>query len=150
MLFVNGDMMNSVNLAELVGCLEIQTDVCSYYVNRNTGEIIHLMEEDIVDTEESEQGVAGQIDVSSDEYVRIPSKWDIHEYEIMQDFIFSLQPGIAQDDLRYATRGAGAFRMFKRTLARYDLEELWYEFLHDQLRKKAIQWCEENKVAFFK
>lgn len=140
--------MNPVNLEELVGCLELQTDESFYCVNRNTGAIIYVTEEDIAKAEESEGVIEGQIDLFSDEYVRTPSKWDIHEYEVMQDFIFSLQPGHVQDDLHYAIRGSGAFRMFKKALVRYDLEALWYEFLHEQLKKKAIRWCKENKLAF--
>ncbi|HEY6344301.1 MAG TPA: UPF0158 family protein [Bryobacteraceae bacterium] len=53
-----------------------------------------------------------------------------------------------REDLLNAIHGSGAFRYFKDTLRRYRIEKNWYAFRTDALREIAIEWCEQNGIAW--
>ena len=38
-------------------------------------------------------------------FLRFPTKYEIHQYRIIEDFIAQLSPGKAQEELAYAIRG---------------------------------------------
>ncbi|MBQ9609931.1 MAG: hypothetical protein IJV15_10885 [Lachnospiraceae bacterium] len=72
----------------------------------------------------------------------LPSKFDIHEYSIMQQFIWNLPEGKIQDIMENAIRGRGAFRRFKDNLYRYGIEKEWYAYQEKAYKNIAIEWCE--------
>lgn len=47
----------------------------------------------------------------------------MNEYRMMEEFIYDLPAGRAQDALDAAIRGKGAFRRFKDRLYDFDLQE---------------------------
>lgn len=47
-----------------------------------------------------------------------------------------------------AIHGKGAFRYFKDTLRRHEIESAWFDFRAAALRQIAIEWYEENEVAW--
>ena len=81
-------------------------------------------------------------------FFRLPSPYDIHEYSIMERFIGSLPDGAIQDRLENAIRGRGAFRRFKDSIYRLDIEQEWYDFRANAYRKIAVEWCEEHGFQF--
>ena len=81
-------------------------------------------------------------------FFRLPSPYDIHEYSIMERFIGSLPEGTIQDRLENAIRGRGAFRRFKDSIYRLDIEQEWYDFRANAYRKIAVEWCEEHGFQF--
>ena len=81
-------------------------------------------------------------------FFRLPSPYDIHEYSIMERFIGSLPEGAIQDRLENAIRGRGAFRRFKDSIYRLDIEQEWYDFRANAYRKIAVEWCEEHGFQF--
>ena len=48
----------------------------------------------------------------------LPRQYDMNEYRMMEEFIYDLPAGRAQDALDVAIRGKGAFRRFKDRLCR--------------------------------
>ena len=85
---------------------------------------------------------------SNDRLIPLPTKFDVHEWEIMHDFSRSVGPDEIREDLLRATHGAGAFRNFKDTVRRLGIESAWFAFRADALRRIAIEWCEENQIAW--
>ena len=81
-------------------------------------------------------------------FFRLPSPYDIHEYSIMERFIWSLPEGAIQDRLENAIRGRGAFRRFKDSIYRLDMEQEWYDFRANAYREIAVEWCEEHGFQF--
>ena len=77
-----------------------------------------------------------------------PSKYEIHEYRIMADFVDELRPGAAKEELVGAIQGKGAFRRFKSGIRYHRLEQQWYDYLAQAQREIAIRWCEENSVEY--
>ena len=81
-------------------------------------------------------------------FFRLPSRFDIDEYHIMEEFVWSLPEGRAQDTLEGAIRGKGAFRRFKDGVHRLGIEEDWYAFEDALHRKTAIEWCESHGFGY--
>ena len=47
-----------------------------------------------------------------------------------------------------AIRGKGAFRRFKDWVIDMGIEQLWYDYRDDAYKRKAAQWCEENRIEY--
>jgi hypothetical protein len=80
--------------------------------------------------------------IDSDDYLPLPSKFDIHEYHIMEDFCYSVEDNKIRD--------SGAFRRFKDAIQVNGIEEDWYSFRQEALEKITIDWLEDNKVSYTK
>ena len=81
-------------------------------------------------------------------FFALPSQFDIHEYSIMEDFVWELPQGLVQDSLENAIRGKGAFRRFKDGIRRFGIEQQWYDFEEARYRSLAIEWCEEKGFGY--
>ena len=66
----------------------------------------------------------------------------------MDRFSETLKDARLRNDFHDGIRGAGAFRLFKRLLAEYNLRDAWNRFKQVELRQMAIQWCKENGITF--
>ena len=86
--------------------------------------------------------------LNSDDYIPLPDKWDIHEWQIMDDFCLSLPPGHFRDELRNLIRGEGAFRRFFSGIKRLQLENAWHSFRHQAYEDIALRWLEEYEIPF--
>jgi hypothetical protein len=104
--------------------LQMQFDEYPSYLDLDTGHVVSasvdlLSQEDESGDEpdrpawqEDEWEIAKRI-VSTDRFQELPTKFDVHEWAIMQDFSRSLESDSIREDLLRATHGAGAFRNFK-------------------------------------
>ena len=81
-------------------------------------------------------------------YISLPSKYDIHEYQIMEDFIYSLTNKGHINRLESAITGKGAFRRFKDTINYLGIENNWYDFKRRALEKITIEWCQDNDLDY--
>jgi Uncharacterised protein family (UPF0158) len=153
-------MPTTVLLKDIVDALEIQFDESSSFLDLDTGQVetvshdlLHLAEEpddeepDLPDWQKGAWEIAKRI-VSSDRFVKLPTKFDIHEWSIMEEFALSVESETISNELVTALHGKGAFRYFKDTLRRHRIEKEWYAFRDDALREIAIEWCEENQIAW--
>jgi len=84
----------------------------------------------------------------SDEFLCLPDKFDIHEWDIMRKFSCSVADDEQRDELLDAIHGRGAFRMFRASIGRLGLESDWYAFRDEALARIAIDWLEVNGVPF--
>ena len=58
------------------------------------------------------------LDEEPERFIRLPSKYEIHEYSIMEEFVESLPEGTMQNQLAHAIQRRGAFRRFKDAVNR--------------------------------
>jgi Uncharacterised protein family (UPF0158) len=86
--------------------------------------------------------------VSSDRFRKLPTRFDIHEWAIMEEFSRSIESQSLRERLLDAIHRAGAFRNFKDTLRRHRAESVWFAFRAEALRQIARDWCEENQIAW--
>ena len=152
-------MITQIRLKDIIDEMEIQSEFHSTYLNKKTGEIVMASEEhfhaaengnDLGDYAEWEQNAikqAGEILISED-YISLPSKFDIHEYSIMEKFCLSLHDDELKNTMYYSIKGKGAFGRFKNNIFRYGIEKKWYEYQIEAFREIAIDWCEENHLLY--
>jgi hypothetical protein len=147
-------------LKDIVEALEIQFDESSSFLDRDTGQVetvsndlLREAEEsgddedvDILEWQKQEWEIAKLI-VSSDRFLKLPSKFDVHEWAIMEDFSRSVEPDRTRADLLHAIHGAGAFRNFKYVIRRDGIEAAWHAFRAEALKQIALDWCEENHIV---
>jgi hypothetical protein len=153
-------MSAKVQLKDIVDVLEMQFDETPSFLDLDTGKVETVSrdllgeaeesadeEPDLPERQEEEWEVAKRI-VSTGRLLELPSKFDVHEWSMMENFSHSVESPKIREDLLYAIHGAGAFRHFKDTLRRHRIEEAWYAFRTKALREIAIEWCEEHDIAW--
>ena len=153
-------MPAAVHLNDIIDALEMQSDESISYLDRDAGQVVVVSEEVLREAEEGgdaepdlprwqkdEWEIAQRI-VSTDRFIPLPTKSDVHEWGIMQDFSRSIGSEGIRDELSRAIRGAGAFRNFKNGVRRLGVESAWFAFRADALRQIALSWCEENQIAW--
>lgn len=152
-------MPAEVSLQDVVNELEALLDESTAYLNRKTGEIITISDDDkeLVEGEvDLEDLPAWQRDwltkvqevLQSDDYIPLPTKFDIHEYEIMRHFCLSIEDDELREELLYAMRGSGAFRRFKDTIYRRGIKEAWYSYRKAAIEDIAIEWLTGQGIAY--
>lgn len=153
----------AVNLNELIDAFDIQSDTLTSYVNKKTGEIVLLQEDEIDSIEDSddkeipfddfpkwqhESLMTAKDVLTTDNYIELPSQWDIDKYQIMEDFCRSIENPKMRESLLKAISGKGAFGKFHASVHCFEIEKEWYEYLRNELKEKAIDWCQENNFDF--
>jgi len=78
----------------------------------------------------------------------LPTKYDIDEYSIMENFCMSLDRQEIGDILYDLISGSGAFRRFKDAVYKYGVEDEWYKYRDNAIKEIAIEWCRENNIGF--
>jgi len=157
--------MKPVKLKDIIDSLDVQMDEIRSYLNTETGEIITLSTEELDIAEESEgevdfseypdwqrDAINEAIDVlnnlNTHKYIELPDRWEINEYGIMESFCYSVNDEKIQNVLFSVIRGSGAFRRFKDIIHIYNIQDSWYQYRYEALRKIAIEWCKENDIPF--
>ena len=148
-------MATKIRLRDIVDALEMQGDEDRAYMNLETGEVHVLGVEFLSQAEESDEEEHEDLGLqlarkikSSDNFERLPTKFDIHEWSIMQEFCQSVTSDSLREELMDAIHGRGAFRVFKSVVYRHHIEKDWYAFRDEALREIARDWCEEHELAW--
>jgi hypothetical protein len=107
-------------------------------------------EEDIYDLSKDEiadYNLAKDI-IENNNYIRLPNKWQINEYRIMEEFSENYPDAHIRDCLSIAITGKGAFRRFKDTIIRFGIDKEWYKYRDDAFMEFAQSWCNKFKIAY--
>ncbi len=148
-----------VALADLVDALDSLTEMAQAYLDRETGEVHRLTDDDfsaaereddeLVDWEREVVELARAIrDDEAGRYLALPDKHEIHEYRFLEDFAYSYPDEAIAEDLSDVIRGRGAFRRFRDAVHRLGIAEEWYEYRYQRLRDVAKEWCEAEGVPY--
>ena len=149
-----------VKLNDIIEGLEAQSDESQAFLDKRTGQValindyeMRAAEEDepLDDFPEWEQALvttAKEIVAETGDYIRLPDKFDIHEYSIMERFCLSLQDAKMCDTLYSLIKGSGAFRRFKDAIHDYGIADDWYKYHDNAVKQIAIEWCQENDIEF--
>lgn len=70
----------------------------------------------MADQMEEYKALAAEMENTPERFLRFPTKYEIHQYRMMEAFIDRLSSGKVQEELAYAIRGKGAFRRFKQSV----------------------------------
>ncbi|MCR5653677.1 MAG: UPF0158 family protein, partial [Ruminococcus sp.] len=146
---IMNDKTIKVPLKLIVDAVEMASNEWNQYLDIETMNIVSIPQFDDGLYEEYAE-LTEQIEGAYNKrYFELPDKYDIHEYRIMERFIYSLPSGSVQDDLERAIRGNSAFRRFKASIRYYRIEQDWYDYLAEAYRKIAVEWCESNGFKYY-
>ncbi|MFC0273689.1 UPF0158 family protein [Metabacillus herbersteinensis] len=153
-------MSIQVKLQAIIEEMEIQFEESRTFLNIKTGEIIVVTSDDIRAVEDEEAldhlqrwqqenlMVANDVVENFENYIELPTKYEINEYEIMEDFCLTISDQREQDILLRSIKGKGAFRRFKDKTIEYEIEDQWYSYRDDRLKQIVIKWCRDNKINY--
>jgi len=117
------NMSKTVLIQDIVDALDMQFDEYSSYVDLDTGKVETVAhdvlseaeegsdDEDpdfVPDPEDHEWQIAKRI-VETDRFVELPSKFEVHEWSIMEEFAHEVESATIRNELLRAIHGAGAF-----------------------------------------
>ena len=152
--------MSTVLLKDIIDALEMQFDESSSFLDLDTGRVETVSNDLLREADESvdkepdlpvwqkeEWQVAKRIALT-DRFQQLPTKFDVHEWAIMQEFSTSVASDRVRQDLLKSLHGARAFRHFKDTLRRHQIESIWFEFRVEALKHIAVDWCKEHQIRW--
>jgi len=133
-----------IDVDDLIMALETHGLQLSHYLDRQTGEVLCLPDEDYMDPDEETKE---KIENEPDRYLLIDSLPSHEGWEIMSDFVESLRPGKIRDDLERAIHGRRPFRRFKDVLFDYlDTRDAWFAFEKNAFVQLAKDWLKEQGI----
>lgn len=154
-------MAKPIKLKDLVDAMDMQFDASTTYYDRETGEITFVTDEEMGAAEDDEPlddypeweeeaiEVARKIAADTENrFVAIPSQYDIHEYQIMEDFCHSVEDEEMSNRLLGAIKGKGAFRYFKDMIHEHGIADEWYAFRDEAFEEIAKDWCKSNGIPY--
>ena len=138
----------TIPLKQVIQAIEEANEVFTSFWDTKTGKTVCLADPLMTDTTEEDKALAAAIEDAPERFLRFPTKYEIHQYRIMENLIDQFSFGKAQEELVHAIRGKGAFRRFKQSVRFHGLEQRWYDHLAEAYRELAIRWCEEEGLEY--
>ena len=146
-----------VKLNDLVDAIEFHSDESKSFIHLKTGEIYLITDEAICIAENDDRNypdwMKDLIKITKDylenenDYLALPSQYEVNEYQIMEDFASNLENQDKTDKLLFCLRGKGAFRRFKDAVILLDIDKEWYSYRDERYQQFAREWCEVNEIA---
>ena len=135
----------NIKLSVIVNAVEEAWSGWLQFYNVVTGEVEAVPDFDnpYSDPDPAEEKKLEELEQSED-HIQLPTKDDIHEYSIMEDFADKK----GSKSLMAALRGKRPFRTFKDRAIELGQEQEYYEFRSAAFRKIARKWCRQNDVPF--
>jgi hypothetical protein len=130
------------------------------HLNRRTGELYTVMPETadaVDDPDESslEDWVREELPkvreiLESSDWLALPTKFDIHEYQIMKAFSLAHADEGQREQLLEAISGRGAFRFFKSLVHRWGIQQQWYDYRNREIERIIADWLDAQGIAYEK
>ncbi len=152
--------MKRVKLQEVVDEMDIIGDEMTAYINKKTGELFSVGEEEAGLVEEGDEhdrfipdwqkSILPKVRevLESEDFIPLPDKFEIHEYSIMERFCYSVDDAALQERLLNAISGRGAFRCFKDLIYDREIQDAWYSYRNLALQQIAAEFLREEGIAF--
>ena len=148
-----------VKFKDVVDAFDEGGDELSHYLYKRSGEIFLITVEEMSAAEEDEPLsdypewqqetiLKAREILDSEDFVQLPSQFDINEYSIMERFANEYEDPRTSAELLRSLKGKGAFRRFKDTLIDLDIQDAWYEFRRQEFEQIAIEWLETEQIPF--
>ncbi|UYZ24044.1 UPF0158 family protein [Mesobacillus jeotgali] len=149
-----------VKLNDIIEEMEGQFEESHSLLNKKTGEIVLVTSEDLraaedevpfdhlPEWEQENRMIAIDVVENFEHYIELPTKFELNEYEIIENFCLTVRGQQMQESLLRTIRGNGAFRRFKDKIIEFDMEEQWFSYRDECYKQIAIDWCQENKIDY--
>ena len=150
-------------LSELTDALQFESVDRRSYFDRHTGRIVTVADDILTAVEESEEEALRSLpdwqkeevetaraiaNDSGDRFIDPPGKFEFNEYRHMERFIEVLPDAKAAEELRRAIKGRGAFHHFKDTLYRLGIQDQWFGYRDEAMKRFVFGWAEANNVPY--
>ena len=152
-------MQLKIKLSEIIGGMDLGGEITGY-LNKRTGKIL-LINDDDLRMAEDEESLDELPDWQQEcieetqeflkykkDFLPLPTRHEIHEYDIMKEFCRSLPNPQVTPRLLQVINMRGAFRMFKDLCTEYGFIDEWYRYRDRAFKIIAVQWCADNKIEF--
>lgn len=136
-----------VSLSKVADEMDLPNEDWEAYIHRQTGEIVTLTGDE-EDDELLPAEALEAIESGSEDYLALPSRFDIHEYDIMRRFAESLEDQTLSEDLAITLRGSGAFGRFKDMIHHHGIQDRWYAFRDEALQSIAADFLDAHGIAY--
>ena len=151
--------MPPVKLQDVIDALQLTADSNSHFLDRQTGEIEMITEEDWSAAENDElistypewqrDSILKAREIQrTDHFIELPGKLDINSYEIMEQFCHEYPNQRVSEQLSAVIKGKGAFRRFKDMIDHLGIQDEWNRFEHQQFEDLAVEWLDANGIPF--
>lgn len=147
-----------VKIKEVLEALIYTEDDCTTYVNKITGELATISDEESnyaheeLDETVPEWIVAGRPRVKqileSEDYLEMPSKYDLHEENMMTSFCDTVEKEDVKNYLLKTLKGNHAAENFSQTIDKFDLGKKWIAHRDNSMKEIAIKFLDDHSIAY--
>ena len=131
-----------IKLDKIIDGLKMVDNITDCYYNPEKDEIFLSNIGEYGDLTEDE------IDELFEESIILPTQYEINEYQMMVDFIDTIENLEIKNNLQKLIQGKGAFRRFKDYCFEMDIIQDWYKFRDERYKEIAIDWCKQNELEY--
>ena len=131
-----------VTISKIIDGLEMVDDMTDCYYNPEKDEIF------LSNIGEYEDLTEDEIDELFEASIILPTQHEINEYQIMVDFIETIDNLEIKNNLQRLIYGNGAFRRFKDYCVEMNIIQEWYKYRDEQYKEIAIEWCKQNELEY--
>lgn len=152
-------MPATVSLQKVVEEVEmLLNEEWTAHLNRRTGELYTVTGEqadavddpddpDLEDWQREDLPKVREILESAD-WLELPSKFDLQEYDIMKAFSLAHADDRQREQLLEAISGRGAFRFFKSLVHRWGIQQQWYDYRDREIERTVADWLDAQGIAY--
>ena len=133
---------NMVTLSKIIEGLEMVDNEIDCYYNPENDEIF------LSNIGEYENLNEDELDELFEKSIILPTQYEINEYQIMVDFIDTINNLEIRNNLYRLIQGKGAFRRFKDYCFEVNIIQDWYNYREEKYKEIAINWCKENDLKY--
>lgn len=133
----------TVYLEDIADAFEECMDGWVQFLDTRTGEIIALSEDPYMACEE-DQELWEEID-ETDDYVRLPNQYELHEKSIMEKFAYESGNKRVSEVLFDALRRRHPYRCFINDLG---ISQIYYDYRNRTYINTAEEWCRNYHVPY--
>ena len=131
-----------VRLSKIIEGLEMVNKCDDCYYNPENDRIFLSNIGEYEDLSEDE------LDELFEKSILLPTRYEINEYQIMVDFIDTINDLEIRNNLYRLIQGKGAFRRFKDYCIEVNIIQDWYNYREEKYKEIAINWCKENDLKY--
>lgn len=133
----------TVYLEDIEDAFEECMDGWAQFLDTRTGEIVALSEDPYMACEE-DQELWEEID-ETDDYVRLPNQYELHEKSIMEKFAYESGNKRVSEVLFDALRRRHPYRCFINDLG---ISQIYYDYRNRTYINTAEEWCRNYHVPY--
>ncbi len=146
-----------VSLVEMISEMAELVDNHTAFLNRKTGELLTMNDQQralfensqpVHDLSDGQHAVREAMERG--ELLELPSKFEHHEFSIVERFCESINEPRHKRKLKKAIRGKRAFRDFRKVIGKLGIVQRWIGFRNRELEELAVDWLDRNDIAFNK